>query len=122
MSTHTHASVYWSEGCSNKVIMNRPLNSQTPFPTLASLLRITSPSQFHIPPINDRAKTYLSRMYHGGPDPFASQHPQEHLEDALELAMGFDVGAEVSAFSSSSSYYSYAFGGGGCWLICGCMI
>lgn len=83
----------------------RPLNSQTPFPTLASLLRITSPSQFHIPTINDRAKDYLSRMYHGGPDPFAHQHPQEHLEDALELAMNFDVGVEVFDFSSSPCLY-----------------
>ncbi|KAI0063409.1 hypothetical protein BV25DRAFT_1854453 [Artomyces pyxidatus] len=72
-----------------------PLDSATPFPRLAALVRVTSPSQLDIPSIQERARTHIAALFPGGHTPFAHLHPPEHLEPALELAMHYDLGAET---------------------------
>lgn len=56
--------------------------------------------------MSERAKEYFSRMYPGGPEPFAQGHTQEHLEEALEFAMNYDVGQEVSVILPLHAYCS----------------
>jgi hypothetical protein len=37
----------------------------------------------------------LAALFPGGPAPFTRRHPTEHLEEALELAMQYDIHLEV---------------------------
>ncbi|KAF7327668.1 BTB domain-containing protein [Mycena kentingensis (nom. inval.)] len=64
------------------------LSPETPFPRLASVIRITSPNQLHFPRIHELALRYFVEMFPSGPAPFL--HPP-HLEEALALAQKYGV-------------------------------
>ncbi|THH13831.1 hypothetical protein EW146_g6432 [Bondarzewia mesenterica] len=72
-----------------------PLGPKTPYPRLASILRTSSPKQLHLSSIYLQACTHLGAIFPGRPASFTHQHPTEHLEDALELAMQFDIGMQT---------------------------
>ena len=58
------------------------------FTHLASLLRVSSPSQLDIPLVHELARVHLKGMYPSGPTPFV--HPG-HLEEALALALQYRI-------------------------------
>ncbi|KAK7033203.1 BTB domain-containing protein [Favolaschia claudopus] len=65
-----------------------PLSSDSEFPQIASIIRVSSPEQLHFPQIHESALRYLTNLFPSGPVPFL--HPP-HLEAALALATAFNV-------------------------------
>jgi len=65
-----------------------PLSVGTPFPRLASVLRVSSPRQLDFPAIYELAKDLIEKMFPSGPEPF--QHP-DCLEEALGLAVEYRI-------------------------------
>ncbi|KAI6139477.1 hypothetical protein BKA82DRAFT_4222570 [Pisolithus tinctorius] len=65
-----------------------PLSSKSPFNHVASILRVSSPSQLDFPGLHALARSYLEAMFSSGPLPFT--HP-DHLEEALALTTSYDI-------------------------------
>ncbi|KIO04271.1 hypothetical protein M404DRAFT_1000767 [Pisolithus tinctorius Marx 270] len=65
-----------------------PLSSKSPFNHVASILRVSSPSQLDFPGLHALARSYLEAMFPSGPLPFT--HP-DHLEEALALTTAYDI-------------------------------
>ncbi|KAI6124758.1 hypothetical protein EDD16DRAFT_1560636 [Pisolithus croceorrhizus] len=67
-----------------------PLSSKTPFTHVASILRVSSPSQLDFPRLHELAQGYLEAMFPSGPSPFT--HPN-HLQEALALTRTYKIGS-----------------------------
>ncbi|KIK19596.1 hypothetical protein PISMIDRAFT_682897 [Pisolithus microcarpus 441] len=67
-----------------------PLSSKTPFTHVASILRVSSPSQLDFPRLHELARGYLEAMFPSGPLPFT--HPS-HLEEVLALTRTYKIGS-----------------------------
>jgi len=85
------------------------LRPESPFPQLARMLRVSSPRQLSLTSIFELAKRDLAALFPGGPVPFAHLHQVKHLEEALELALQYDVDSEtkkalVYSVSTSTNY------------------
>ncbi|KAJ7714961.1 hypothetical protein DFH07DRAFT_872713 [Mycena maculata] len=65
-----------------------PLSQDTPFPRIASILRVSSPGQLHFPRIHETAMRYFVDLFPSGPVPFF--HPG-HLEEALALSTSLNI-------------------------------
>ncbi|KAI5980533.1 hypothetical protein F5J12DRAFT_962032 [Pisolithus orientalis] len=65
-----------------------PLSSKSPFNQVASILRVSSPSQLDFPDLHALVRSYLEAMFPSGPLPFT--HP-DHLEEALALTTAYDI-------------------------------
>ncbi|KAJ6531883.1 hypothetical protein B0H19DRAFT_1189089 [Mycena capillaripes] len=65
-----------------------PLSPESPFPQIASIIRVSSPGQLHFSRIHEIALRYFGDLFPSGPVPFI--HPQ-HLEEALALSTSFNV-------------------------------
>ncbi|KAL1721962.1 hypothetical protein EV715DRAFT_270826 [Schizophyllum commune] len=66
-----------------------PLTRESPFPRLAAVLRVTSPSGIDLPKLHDFASNLFSDTFASGPQPFT--HPEDHLVDALALARELEL-------------------------------
>ncbi|KAI6097985.1 hypothetical protein EDD17DRAFT_1478111 [Pisolithus thermaeus] len=67
-----------------------PLSSKIPFTHVASILRVSSPSQLDFPRLHELAQRYLEAMFPSGPSPFT--HPN-HLQEALALTRTYEIGS-----------------------------
>ncbi|KAI6140006.1 hypothetical protein BKA82DRAFT_2857639 [Pisolithus tinctorius] len=65
-----------------------PLSSKSPFSHVASILRVSSPSQLEFPSLHALVRSYLEAIFPSGPLPF--MHP-DHLEEALALMTAYDI-------------------------------
>ncbi|KAI6137563.1 hypothetical protein BKA82DRAFT_4180975 [Pisolithus tinctorius] len=65
-----------------------PPSSKSPFNHVASILRVSSPSQLDFPGLHALVRSYLEAMFPSGPLPFT--HP-DHLEEALALTTAYDI-------------------------------
>ncbi|KAJ7678899.1 hypothetical protein DFH06DRAFT_974245 [Mycena polygramma] len=65
-----------------------PLSRDSPFPQIASIVRVSSVGQLHFPRIHEIALRYFADLFPSGPVPFL--HPP-HLEAALALATSYNV-------------------------------
>lgn len=71
------------------------MRTQSSFPQLACILRVSSPRQLDLTSIFEITNRDLAALFPGGPAPFAHLHHPDHLEDALELALQYGVELEV---------------------------
>ncbi|KAI6043344.1 hypothetical protein EDC04DRAFT_2562847 [Pisolithus marmoratus] len=65
-----------------------PLSSKAPFTHVASILRVSSPSQLDFPRLYELVRDYLVAMFPSGPVPFT--HP-DHLGEALALTTAYKI-------------------------------
>ncbi|KAI6043353.1 hypothetical protein EDC04DRAFT_2866353 [Pisolithus marmoratus] len=65
-----------------------PLSSKAPFTHVASILRVSSPSQLDFSRLHELVRGYLEAMFPSGPLPFT--HPN-HLEEALALTTAYKI-------------------------------
>ncbi|KAI0273540.1 hypothetical protein BC834DRAFT_966052 [Gloeopeniophorella convolvens] len=71
------------------------LTPKSPFEHVAGVLRVASPRQLDLPPVFGLANDILETLFPGGPVPFTYSHHTGHLEEALELALQYDVSLET---------------------------
>ena len=76
--------------------------SQSSFPQLACILRVSSPRQLELTSIFELANHRLATLFPGGPNPFTHLHRTEYLEEGLELALRYEVESEVLLVCSNS--------------------
>jgi hypothetical protein len=72
-----------------------PLRPESSFHQLSCILRVSSPQQLGLTSLFELANRDLAAHFPGGPAPFTHRHPTEYLEEALELAMQYDIHLEV---------------------------
>jgi hypothetical protein len=72
-----------------------PLRTQSSFPQLSCILRVSSPRQLDLTSISEIVNRDLAALFPGGPAPFAHLHHADHLEEALELALQYGVESGV---------------------------
>jgi hypothetical protein len=72
-----------------------PLRHESSFHQLSCILRVSSPQQLGLTSLFELANRDLVALFPGGPAPFTHRHPTEYLEEALELAMQYDIHLEV---------------------------
>ncbi|TRM70150.1 hypothetical protein BD626DRAFT_476441 [Schizophyllum amplum] len=70
-----------------------PLSRDAPFPRLAAMLRVTSPSQLDLPKMYDFASNLFADTFSSGPQPFT--HPEDDLVAALALARELEVDESI---------------------------
>lgn len=66
----------------------RPLNPDTRFARVASVLRASSPKQLDFAAFHELSRKYVEGMFPSGPEPFI--HP-DCLEEALVLSTEYDL-------------------------------
>ncbi|KAI0306656.1 hypothetical protein B0F90DRAFT_1814510 [Multifurca ochricompacta] len=72
-----------------------PLRPESSFHQLASILRASSPQLLAFPSIFELANRDLAAHFPGGSTPFTHLHRTKHLEEALELALQYDINLET---------------------------
>ncbi|KAH9981378.1 hypothetical protein BGW80DRAFT_1269940 [Lactifluus volemus] len=72
-----------------------PLRHESSFHQLSCILRVSSPQQLGLTSLFELANRDLVALFPGGPAPFTHRHPTEYLEEALELAMQYDIHLET---------------------------
>ncbi|KAJ7650166.1 hypothetical protein FB45DRAFT_11170 [Roridomyces roridus] len=67
---------------------DNPLSPDSPFPRIASVLRVSAPGQLDFPKIHATATRYFINLFPSGPAPFL--HPA-HLEEAFALSTTLNI-------------------------------
>jgi len=75
--------------------VSTPLRPESSFRQLACILRVSSSRQLCLTSIFELANRDLAALFPGGLAPFAHRHRTEYLEEALELALQYDIHLET---------------------------
>lgn len=69
----------------------RPLSSDAEFARIASILRVSSPSQLDLPKLHQLARKYLETLVPGGEAHAVYNFHPDFLEEALEMSVFYEI-------------------------------